>query len=300
MLYDPSLTKIDCHARVITPENIEFEYAIAGPFQRLPAFLLDWMLRVVAYSAAVFLLAFLFAVTQLGTAFTPIVVFLGLVGYFLLSWFYGIYFETYFNGRTPGKMMLKLRVISVDGRPINGVQATLRNMLKLADMNMMLSLQMFDAAAPPAYVIPTMFIGLVTMVCTNRMQRIGDLAAGTMVVSEKRKVTPLHQPPDDVRAFGLAELIPASFEIGSSLAQTVGQYMENRTRLSPRRREEIAARVAEPLIRKFEMLPDTSSDLLMCALYVQIYLSEEQKAQGLSWMRATTRSGSSATKEQLL
>jgi len=137
-----------------------------------------------------------------------------------------------------------------------------------------------------------MFLGLVTMVMTRRFQRIGDLAAGTMVVSEKRKVTPLNQPPDDIRAFGLAELIPPSFEVGSSLAQAIGQYMETRKRLSPRRREEIASRVAEPLIRRFELLPDTSADLLMCALYVQTYLSESQKMQGVTDMRSRIRAAS--------
>ena len=123
----------------------------------------------------------------------------------------------------------------------------------------MLSLQMFHESYPPAYVVPTMFIGLVCMVSTRRLQRIGDLAAGTMVVSEKRKVNPLNQPPDDIRAFGLAELIPPSYEVGSSLAQAVGQYMETRKRLSPRRREEIASRIAGPLFKKFDMLPDTAS-----------------------------------------
>ena len=289
MLFDPKTEKLDCHARVITPENIAFEYALAGPFKRLPAFLLDVAIRTTAFGLVSTAIGILMGLSGLGGVFGSVYVFLVLVGYFLVSWFYGIYFETYFNGRTPGKMIMKLRVIGVDGRPINGIQAALRNLLRVADTSLMLSLQMFDESLPPAYVIPTMFVGLVTMILTKRFQRIGDLAAGTMVVSEQRKVTPLNQPPDDVRAFGLAELIPPSFEVGSSLAQAVGQYMETRKRLSPRRREEIAGRVAGPLIRKFEMLPDTSADLLMCALYVQTYLSESQRIQGIADMRSRIR-----------
>ncbi len=284
-----SSVKLDCYARVITPENIAFEYALAGPFQRLPAFLLDVLLRAIIIGVVIFLTIMLLAASRIVAAFGPIVAFAFLVGYFLISWFYGIYFETYFNGRTPGKMLMKLRVISIDGRPINGVQAALRNLLRLADMSVMLSLQMFDNTFPPAYMIPTMSVGLVAMLMTTRMQRIGDLAAGTMVVSEQRKVSPLHEPPDDVRAFGLAELIPPSFEVGSSLAQSIGLYIENRKRLTPLRREEIASKVAGPLIRKFDLLPDTSADLLLCALYIRIYLSDEQQSQGLNTMRPRYR-----------
>ena len=289
MLYDSSTEKLDCYARVITPENIAFEYALAGPFQRLPALLFDVIIRSVAFAAVVFALSMLMAFLGMGATLGSLLVFVIFVGYFLLSWFYGIYFETYYNGRTIGKIIMKLRVIGVDGRPINGVQAALRNLLRVADLNVMLSLQMFNETFPPLYILPTMFIGLVCMLSTRRLQRIGDLAAGTMVVSEKRKVNPLNQPPDDIRAFGLAELIPPSYEVGSSLAQAVGQYMETRKRLSPRRREEIAGRVAEPLIKKFEMLPDTSADLLMCALYVQIYLSDEQRVKGVQAMRSRIR-----------
>lgn len=288
MLRRERFDRVDCHARVITPENIAFEYALAGPFQRLPAFLSDVLLRATVYWILAFITIFWLSVSNLGAVLGPILVFVLFVTYFLFSWFYGIYFETYFNGRTPGKMLFKLRVIGIDGRPINGVQAALRNLLRLADMNIMLSLQLFGSELPPAYVIPTMSIGLASMLFTSRMQRIGDLAAGTMVISERRRSSPLSKPPDDLRAYGLAELIPPAYEVGSSLAQAIGLYMENRQRLSPRRREEIASRIAQPLIAEFHMLPDTSQDLLLCALYVRIYLSQEQAAEGLAKFRNQT------------
>ena len=274
--------KVSCHARVITPENIAFEYALAGPFQRLPAFLSDVLLRSIIFWVLVFVVFFGMSLTNLTGLLGPLLAFLALVVYFLFGWFYGIYFETYFNGRTPGKMLFKLRAIGVDGRPINGVQAALRNLLRLADMNIMLSLQVLGSNFPPAFMIPTMSIGLLSMLATSRMQRLGDLAAGTMVVSERRRASPFHEPPADVRAFGLAELIPPSYEVGSSLAQAIGLYMDNRDRLSVRRREEIASRIGRELIEEFQLLPDTSNDLLLCALYVRIYLTEEQRNKGLA------------------
>jgi uncharacterized RDD family membrane protein YckC len=250
----------------------------------LPAFVFDVALRAVLIGLLIFLLMMTFA--ALGGTVGVLFAAFAYIAFFLLSWFYGIYFESRFNGRTPGKMLFRLRVISVDGRPINAVQAALRNLLRLADMNVLLSLQFFDPDAPPAFIIPTLAVGLVVMTITRRMQRIGDLAAGTMVVSEHSSRSPWHLQPDDLRAYGLAELIPATYPISSSLAQTVGMYMENRRRLGPGRRLEVAKHVSDPLIKKFELLPDTSPDLLLCALYVRIFLSEAEQAEGRERLRA--------------
>lgn len=283
--------KLDLYTKVVTPENIEFEYALAGPFQRLPAYVADLIIWNVAFWAIIFVITFaagLLGITGMGS----VVGFLLLVTWFLLRWFYGIFFEAVYNGRTPGKMLFKLRVISTDGRPINGLQAGLRNLLRTADVNVLLSIQMFEAEAPPVYLFPTMIVGLTTMMVTKRMQRIGDLAADTMVISEQPRYSPWNLQPDDVRAFGLAELIPPTYQVSSSLAQAVGLYMENRRRLSIGRREEIAARIARPLIRQFEMLPDTSNDLLLCALYVRVFMSEEQQAKGIADMRRVTTASS--------
>ncbi len=279
---DREPNKLDCFVRVITPENIEFEYALAGPFQRLPAFLFDFVLRIVVFVGIMVAAGMLTSWMPINNVVLTV---LSLLMFFGLSWFYGIFFETRFNGRTVGKMLFHLRVISVDGRPINGVQAALRNLLRLADMGVFLSLQIIDANAPPRYLIPTMVIGLTAMTLSPRLQRIGDLAAGTMVVAEERRRSPWNLLPEDPRAFGLAELIPANFQASSSLAQTIGLYMENRRRLSSMRRNEVARHVSDPLIGEFELLPDTSPDLLLCALYIRIYLSPDQQAKGLAQLR---------------
>ncbi len=282
-MLQPRFDKLDCAVRVITPENIAFEYELAGPFQRLPAFAFDISIRIAVFVALMIVLTFALSWLALGGLVVAVT---GFLMFFLFSWFYGIYFETRFNGRTIGKMVFRLRVISVDGRPINGVQAALRNLLRPADMAVPLSLQVLGPDAAPASIIPTLLVGLTCMLVTRRSQRIGDLAAGTMVISEHRKRSAFNLQPDDLRAFGLAELIPANFPISSSLAQTTALYMENRRRLSPPRREEIARHLAEPLIERLELLPDTSPDLLLCALYVRIFLSEEQQQQGQARLRS--------------
>ena len=67
----------------------------------------------------------------------------GLIAMFVLEWFYGGIFETYMNGQTPGKWVMGIRVLTVDGQPINGLQAVLRNILRTVDLYPMLSLEMF-------------------------------------------------------------------------------------------------------------------------------------------------------------
>ena len=264
--------KLDCLVRVITPENVEFEYALAGPFQRIPAYLFDLFVRVLAFSGLMFFLGlFSMFVPFAGTISTVAMILL----FFVLYWFYGVYFESTFNGRTLGKMLFKLRVISTDGRPINGMQAALRNLLRLADT------------------FPTPITGLVCMAITGRFQRIGDLAAGTMVIVDRARRPPWDLQPDDPRAFGLAELVPPAFVANYTMTQTIGMYMETRRKLPMARRIEVARHLAGPLMKKFEMLPDTSPDLLLCALFVRIYMSEQQQAAGRDQLRqAQAKNGS--------
>ncbi|MFO0943630.1 MAG: RDD family protein [Pirellulales bacterium] len=276
--------KLDCYTKVVTPENIQFEYALAGPFQRLLAYLADVLIWNITFWGFAFLLILILGIFRL-PSLIELGAFVGFIVYFLMSWFYGVFFEAYYNGKTPGKALFKLRTISIDGRPINGVQAGLRNLLRLADIYVLVSLQVLGDDAPMYNAFPTMIVGLITMVVSTRMQRIGDLAAGTMVISESRKYSPWNLQPEDLRAFGLAELIPLTFEVSSSMAQTVGLYMENRKRLGLARREEIAGKIAKPLIRRFELLPNTGCDLLLCAMYVRIFLSEAQQQQGMEAMR---------------
>lgn len=266
----PNLEKLDCLVRVVTPENVEFEYVLAGPFQRVLAFVFDFLVRIAAMFGLLVVLGMSSLVVPFASTLTTISL---ILLFFLLSWFYGVYFESRFNGRTLGKMLFKLRVISTDGRPINGVQAALRNLLRSADT------------------FPSPITGLICMAVTNRFQRIGDLAAGTMVIVDRVRRAPWDLQPDDPRAFGLAELIPHSFVANYTMTQSIGMYMENRRKLPMSRRLEVARHLAGPLLKQFEMLPDTSPDLLLCAMFVRIFMSEQQQAAGREQLR---QSGSRA------
>ena len=120
--------QIDTSIRIVTPENISFQYQLAGPFRRLPAFLIDFSIRL-AVVVAIGIIAQIFTLVSPGVAFSLFSVLL-----FLLEWFYGGLFETFMNGQTPGKLLMGLRVLQVDGQPINGMQAVMRNVLRSADL----------------------------------------------------------------------------------------------------------------------------------------------------------------------
>jgi hypothetical protein len=178
-----------------------------------------------------------------------------MVLFFLLYWFFFGVQEAYFNGRTLGKSVLGLRVLTVDGQPINGLQAIMRSFLRL-----------------PTFMLP--LLDLVTMSLNDKFQRLGDWVCGTVVVVEERTWLFGVAKLDDPRAVQLADYIPPQFEVRKSLAKALSTYVERRKFFSPPRRREVARHVAEPLLREFGMPADTSYDLLLCALYHRAFIAD--------------------------
>jgi uncharacterized RDD family membrane protein YckC len=94
---------------------------------------------------------------------------------FLFNWGYFTLFEAFWNGRTPGKRVAKIRVIQRSGRSIGLVESMARNLVRYVDM------QPF----------PVYGVGVIAMFVTRQHQRLGDLAAGTLVVRDRESETPL-------------------------------------------------------------------------------------------------------------
>lgn len=271
----PATAPLDTTIEVVTPENIAFEYQLAGPFRRLPAYLIDVAIRWLV----IFLMVVGLILTGAAAGVQVVQSFLfaaGLVAYFLISWFYGVLLETYFNGRTIGKWACGLRVISTDGRPINGYKALVRNLLRIADLMPLAALAQFDPDIPPQMIIPTGVVGLVAVTCTRRMQRLGDLAAGTMVVVDEKSWQLRIAKVDDVRVPALASFIPGDYRVSPTMARTLATYAERRAYLTPARRREVARHVADPLIDRFEFRNDVDPDLLLYALYYRTFLVDER------------------------
>ena len=245
---------IDSRIKVVTPENIAFNYQIAGPFRRLAAFLLDLGIRfavllglwmIFACSGIVFGIA--------GINLMDIGIAILTLAYFVLDWFYGSLFETFWNGQTPGKRLLSLRV------PTEYLQMS------------------FGTHA----FLPTFLVGLIVPLFSKRFQRLGDLVCGTMVVIEDRSWLMKVAKVEDDRARLLAEFIPANYVVRRSLSKAIATYVERRRYFTTARRREIARHLAQPMLAKFDLPEDTSYDLLLCAVYYRTFLSD-QSADGTS------------------
>jgi uncharacterized RDD family membrane protein YckC len=246
----PKQEKLDSTIRVVTPENIGFEYRLAGPFRRLPAFLIDFAI-VTAINVAIFVVMSL-TVTWVSWG---LAVFAGLVMAFFVFWFFGGFCETMLNGQTPGKWLLGLRTLTYEGQPISALQAIFRNLMRAADLLMPL-------------------LGLVVMMFNRRFQRLGDLVAGTIVVVEERHWLTGVAKLDDPRAIQLAAFLPPNFVVSRSLAKALATYVERRKFFSPPRRKEVAKHLAEPLLAKFGLPADTSYDLLLCSLFYRTFIAD--------------------------
>lgn len=138
-----------------TPEGVDLDLRVAGAPVRLIAWIIDFLVRVLIGGAISI------PILMLGSFGAGIF----LLVMFLLEEFYPILFEVLSNGSTPGKKAMRLQVVHSDGTPVGWMSSVLRNLLRTADF-----LPMFYG------------FGLVTMLFSGSFQRLGDLAAGTLVV----------------------------------------------------------------------------------------------------------------------
>jgi uncharacterized RDD family membrane protein YckC len=153
--------------RLRTPEGVEFALELAGPVSRFLAWILD--LAVILVLVNVIMIA-----TRLLGALSPnAAMACAILALFLVSIGYGMLCEWRGNGQTLGKRLLRLRVVDEQGLPLRFPQLALRNLLRLVD------------ALPLLYLL-----GGICVVISPRRQRLGDLAAGTLVVRLPRATEP--------------------------------------------------------------------------------------------------------------
>ncbi|HUS17146.1 MAG TPA: RDD family protein [Chloroflexia bacterium] len=162
---------------VATPELVAFGYEVAGVGSRFIAALVDTAVIAVIY--LLIQVAMLLTSTGVGSLLnrqgTGVnFFFLGLLTIlgFVVLWGYYVFFETVWSGQTPGKRLTHLRVVREDSRPITLWEALIRNLVRIVDF------------LPMGYAL-----GVTTMIVNGRARRLGDFAAGTIVVREGGGVT---------------------------------------------------------------------------------------------------------------
>jgi uncharacterized RDD family membrane protein YckC len=202
------MSPLDTVRRYETPEGIELEMRLAGPVVRAAAWLIDAGIRVLLYIGLAILFAYL---GGLGTG-------LILIGFFLIEWFYPVLFEVH-QGMTPGKKAMGIWVIHDNGTPVSWSSALIRNLLRAADF------------------FPFFYgTGLLAMLANRDFKRLGDMAAGTLVVYREPARQRLPLPP--------GEPLPPPPGLTLDDQQILLSFAERSKQLSPQRRSELAVILA--------------------------------------------------------
>lgn len=154
--------RMDSDSHIETAEGIELALPIANPVQRAFAFTIDFVIRLLIIWLASLALLF----TGAGKTQTGIL----LVLLFVIWWGYYIICELLMNGQSPGKRAMSLQVVYEDFTPISFTGSLIRNLLRTAD------------------ILPGFYgFGAVSVLFSNKNQRLGDLAAKTIVINTQKK-----------------------------------------------------------------------------------------------------------------
>ncbi|AZC20324.1 MULTISPECIES: RDD family protein [Pseudomonas] len=203
---------LDTRYQVETPEGIDLPLRPAGLLVRALAYGLDLGIRALVMGVLFVALGF----------FGEIGIGLGSILLFLISWWYMVLFEVLNQGRSPGKQMMGLRVVQDDGTPIGWSASLTRNLLRFADM------------LPFAY-----FLGAISCLQHPAFKRLGDLAAGTLVIYREQTVERPQLPPATPRS--------APFALSLDEQRAILGFAERQAQLSAERTQELAAILAQPL-----------------------------------------------------
>ncbi len=256
-----------------TPEHVEIVYTVAGPGSRLLAFLLDFLVMLVPGILLVLLLIVIVSSVAEDTMrqiiegsgnpqdsmFIYMILAFITMAQFLVSQFYFVVFELAWNGQSPGKRWQRIRVIRENGQPVGFFASMIRNLLRIADL-----LPLFYLA------------GFISMLATRHWRRLGDLAAGSIVV----KVDSEAIDAPDARAGAGRQAAEAAlagevgapwpprdgpemdpdlvdrFESGALLRRDPGffdvaeRYLERRHQLEPIAAAALAEKIARPVMER--------------------------------------------------
>lgn len=244
-----------------TPESVELEFTLAGIGNRALALIIDYLL--LGLSLFLFFTVWAFLSVQLfdfiGDIFTNSRnLGLWLVAIFLFTTFaiyagYFVLFETLWRGQTPGKRFAKIRVVRDDGRPVGLQQAALRGLLRPFD--------------------ESLFIGAFLIMFTRREKRLGDLAAGTIVIqAQAPTASATLKISEQARSLyeyllqiaDLSPLLPDDFAI-------IREYLHRRSAMASKARTALALQLTQQVqaIIDLEKLPENvSPDVFLEAIYL--------------------------------
>ena len=225
-----------------TPEYVGFQYALAGLGSRATAYLLDTAIRIL-------FLIFILVIIGLLSKGIPMldpsgiaiklsknwIMALGVITYGVIDLGYFLLFEALWSGQTPGKRQQKLRVIRKNGQPIGWIESAIRNILRAIDI-----------------ILGFYPLGLVVMFLSHNTQRIGDYAAGTVVIVERDRNTIGDRTRIQTDGIALQQ------DIESHLAtlkprqyQIIRSFLQRRQGMDDAHRQQVARLMAHRLIERW-------------------------------------------------
>jgi uncharacterized RDD family membrane protein YckC len=237
--------------QIETPEKIIFTYQIASVGTRIMAFTVDFLIQALIVILLLLLLWALSAMTGAGgngtfsahdanalaAAFAYIVI-------FFLQWGYFILFEVLFNGQSPGKKAMRIRVIRSNGEPLDFSTIVIRNLLRAID-------------GFPFY----NFLGGLVAIVNRQSRRLGDMVTDTMVVNEIR--FNLTEPSFTTSLSGQdkpADRTRRVFAAGKRLSENelliLRRFLNERTRLPADKQPVVAARLADQVMERLGLQRD--------------------------------------------
>ena len=237
-----------------TPERVPLHFALASIGNRFLACAIDHALQFAIYLLVFIAFYVLMDYASFGGIFEDApkwVYALLVILVFLIFSSYFMFFEWLWNGQTPGKRWLKLRVIREDGRPVTFWEAAVRNLLRL-----------FDMMPAPFY-----SIGLICVFINSNDQRVGDMVAGTVVVREREAEAPTFDqvfaaPVSDAalrRSFKPVLFTADLTSLTAKEIEVVDTFLRRRWDLPEAPRQWMAWRVALPIMYKLRPSYDAAS-----------------------------------------
>jgi uncharacterized RDD family membrane protein YckC len=251
-----------------TPESVELEFTLAGIGNRALALLIDYI--VLGLTLLLLWIAWLVFSPQLENLLNTfassnpntrlwLLAAIILINFFIYTGYF-VFFEVFWQGQTPGKRYTKIRVIRDDGRRVGVQQAVLRSLLRPVD--------------------DLMFIGTFFIIFGSKEKRLGDWAAGTIVIQEEYLVAAANFSVSEA-AQELATQLPQMVNLSQLLPDdfaAIREYLQRRKAMSSQARTDLSLQMARQ-VKKIVTLEQIPAGLTPDVFLEAVYLAYQRQGE---------------------
>lgn len=236
---------------ILTPEKVELTFRLAGLPSRICAFIVDILIILVVQSLILLLISTLSGAARLGaeaqTIWGSLFLYIFLVGFLA----YPFLFTVFMHGQTPAKMLMGMRVVMANGGPVTTQAAALRTMLLLVDILPSVSL-----------------VGALAMFFSERAQRVGDMVAGTIVITTKMPLRPGSERGADIQTHPLEAYVGSVSALNENDLRALRGFLDRYPELAPEARDRLYREIWTSIVSRvqFETPPGASPLTMLMAV----------------------------------